>query len=150
MKQNETDFQHPSTRDQIRFYSLVAIAGILMVVAYQFGSSSYYLGWFAFFISAFSVAGNDAVQTIGTFIESKKVVHWISKLIVLGGDHRRHFFRYLDLERFPDSFRAFGKFSRSSKIQSHTTFSSIDSSRNHPTEISYFHHLFNLGTFQRK
>ncbi|EJP15348.1 hypothetical protein LEP1GSC067_2730 [Leptospira interrogans serovar Lora str. TE 1992] len=72
MKQNEIDFQHPSIRDQIRFYSLVAISGILMIVSYQFGLSSYYLGWFAFFISAFSVAGNDAVQTVGTFIESKK------------------------------------------------------------------------------
>ncbi|EMS85405.1 hypothetical protein [Leptospira noguchii] len=85
MKQNEIDFQHPSARDQIRFYSLVVIAGILMIVSYQFRLSSYYLGWFAFFISAFSVAGNDAVQTVGTFIESKKNVHWILKLVALGG-----------------------------------------------------------------
>lgn len=85
MKQNEIDFQHPSILDQIRFYSLVVMAGILMVVAYQFGSPAYYLGWFAFFISAFSVAGNDAVQTVGTFIESKRTVHWILKLVVLGG-----------------------------------------------------------------
>ncbi|EMI60807.1 hypothetical protein [Leptospira interrogans] len=112
MKQNEIDFQHPSIRDQIRFYSLVTISGILMIVSYQFGLSSYYLGWFAFFISAFSVAGNDAVQTVGTFIESKKNVHWISKLVVLGGtviviflvawiwnDAQIHFGR---LENFPE------------------------------------------------
>lgn len=101
MKQNEIDFQHPSIRDQIRFYSLVTISGILMIVSYQFGLSSYYLGWFAFFISAFSVAGNDAVQTVGTFIESKKNVHWISRL---------------DLERCSDSFWSIGKFSRGSTI----------------------------------
>ncbi|WP_061249087.1 hypothetical protein [Leptospira alstonii] len=112
MKQNEIDFQHPSILDQIRFYSLVATAGILMVVAYQFGSPAYYLGWFAFFISAFSVAGNDAVQTVGTFIESKRTVHWILKLAVLGGtvvviflgawiwnDSQIHFGR---LESFPE------------------------------------------------
>ncbi|MBM9575940.1 hypothetical protein JWG45_02130 [Leptospira sp. 201903070] len=112
MKQNEIDFQHPTKRDQIRFYSLVAIAGILMVTAYKLGSPSYYLGWVAFFISAFSVAGNDAVQTVGTFIESKRTVHWIPKLAVLGGtiaiiflgawvfhDSQVHFGR---LESFPE------------------------------------------------
>ncbi|MDV6234340.1 hypothetical protein CH379_001680 [Leptospira ellisii] len=112
MKQNEIDFQHPSVRDQIRFYSLVVLAGILMVVAYKLGSPSYYLGWFAFLISAFSVAGNDAVQTVGTFIESKKTVHWIPKVAVLGGaivlvflfawltgDSQVHFGR---LESFPE------------------------------------------------
>ncbi len=116
MKQNEIDFQHPSIRDQIRFYSLVTISGILMIVSYQFGLSSYYLGWFAFFISAFSVAGNDAVQTVGTFIESKKNVHWISKLVVLGGTVIVIFFSRLDLERCSDSFWSIGKFSRGSTI----------------------------------
>ncbi|WP_039948606.1 hypothetical protein [Leptospira fainei] len=82
---NQIDFQHPSFRDQIRFYSLVCVAATLMISGYMYGFSSYYLGWFAFAISAFSVAGNDAVQTLGTFIESKKSVRWIYKVAALGG-----------------------------------------------------------------
>ncbi|PJZ69813.1 hypothetical protein CH373_10695 [Leptospira perolatii] len=81
----QTDFQHPSFRDQIRFYSIVVLATLTMVLGYFYGIPSYYLGWFAFTISAFSVAGNDAVQTVGTFIESKKSVHWAPKLLALGG-----------------------------------------------------------------
>ncbi|EKN96941.1 hypothetical protein LEP1GSC014_0869 [Leptospira interrogans serovar Pomona str. Pomona] len=116
MKQNEIDFQHPSIRDQIRFYSLVTISGILMIVSYQFGLSSYYLGWFAFFISAFSVAGNDAVQTVGTFIESKKKRSLDFKVSRLRWNRDRYFFSRLDLERCSDSFWSIGKFSRGSTI----------------------------------
>ncbi|MFB5652736.1 hypothetical protein ACE5IS_19005 [Leptospira wolffii] len=81
---NQIDFQHPSFKDQIRFYSLVILAGLIMAAGYYLGISSYFLGWFAFCISAFSVAGNDAVQTVGTFIESKKAVHWFPKIAALG------------------------------------------------------------------
>ncbi|TGK07526.1 hypothetical protein EHO59_05330 [Leptospira semungkisensis] len=82
---NQIDFQHPSFKDQIRFYLIVLAAFLLMALGYYLGISSYALGWFAFCISAFSVAGNDAVQTVGTFIESKKAVHWFPKLAALGG-----------------------------------------------------------------
>lgn len=44
----------------------------------------YYLGWIAFAISAFSVAGNDAIQTIGTFLESKKEISWLLKTLIFG------------------------------------------------------------------
>ncbi|TGK01286.1 hypothetical protein EHQ53_08730 [Leptospira langatensis] len=82
---NQIDFQHPSFKDQIRFYLFVLAAFLLMTLGYYLGISSYVLGWFAFCISAFSVAANDGVQTVGTFIESKKVVHWFPKLAALGG-----------------------------------------------------------------
>jgi hypothetical protein len=85
MKQTEEiDFQHPTLKDQIRFYlfTLLLLTGICL--GYYAGLPAYWLGWFSFAIAAFSVAGNDAVQTIGTFFESKKSVHWIQKLIVFG------------------------------------------------------------------
>ncbi|TGK11393.1 hypothetical protein EHO60_03505 [Leptospira fletcheri] len=82
---NQIDFQHPSFRDQLRFYSFVFLAAALMISGYLSGVPAYYLGWFAFSISAFSVAGNDAVQTLGTFIESKKAVHWFYKFAALSG-----------------------------------------------------------------
>ncbi|WP_367897988.1 hypothetical protein AB3N61_15150 [Leptospira sp. WS58.C1] len=82
---NQIDFQHPTFKDQIRFYILVFLSFLVMSLGYYLGISSYILGWFAFCISAFSVAGNDAVQTVGTFIESKKSVHWFPKLAALGG-----------------------------------------------------------------
>jgi len=85
IQNNEVDFQQPTQKDQIRFYlfSLSLVAGIC--AGYFLGMPSYWLGWLAFAIASFSVAGNDAVQTIGTFFESKKSVHWSQKLLVFGG-----------------------------------------------------------------
>ncbi len=82
---NEVDYQNPSRRDQVRFFSFTALATLLVVLGYFWGIPMYYLGWISFAIAAFSVAGNDAVQTVGTFIESKKTVEWYKKLLVLGG-----------------------------------------------------------------
>jgi hypothetical protein len=81
----EVDYQNPSYRDQIRFYSWTLVATLGIVLGYFLGVPPYYLGWLAFCIAAFSVSGNDAVQTVGTFIESKKSVHWGLKISVLGG-----------------------------------------------------------------
>lgn len=78
------DYQHPSLKEQARFFFITSLIGLAIVIAYLKGVPAYYLGWCAFAIAAFSVAGNDAVQTIGTFIESKKSVHWLPKLLVLG------------------------------------------------------------------
>lgn len=44
----------------------------------------YYLGWIAFSISVLGVIGNDAVQTLGTFIENKRKVPWGLKLLMFG------------------------------------------------------------------
>ena len=57
----------------------------MITVLYQFGFSNYYLGWLSFSIAAFSVAGNDAIQTIGTFIESKKKSRLVIKIILFCG-----------------------------------------------------------------
>jgi hypothetical protein len=80
----EVDYQHPSFKDQIRFYLLTSLLVAGICAGYFLGIPSYWLGWLSFAIAAFSVAGNDAVQTIGTFFESKKSVHWLQKLLVLG------------------------------------------------------------------
>jgi hypothetical protein len=86
MKQNqEIDYQHPSKQDQIRFFAFTFVLVIGITLGYFLGIPRYYLGWFSFAIASFSVAGNDAVQTIGTFIESKKSVHWSQKILVFGG-----------------------------------------------------------------
>ncbi|MCK6381358.1 MAG: hypothetical protein L6Q54_08930 [Leptospiraceae bacterium] len=79
------DYKNPTRKDQIRFYSFTFIASVLIVLGYFLNIPSYWLGWVAFTVAAFSVAGNDAIQTIGTFIESKSGVHWLPKLIILGG-----------------------------------------------------------------
>ena len=46
------------------------------------GLPHYYLGWLAFCLASFSIIGNDSIQTLGTFIESTKSVHWIPKTTV--------------------------------------------------------------------
>lgn len=79
------DFRHPSKRDQWRFFSVTALVAVGIIIAYAMGAPSYYLGWVAFAIAAFSVAGNDAIQTVGTFIESKAKVHWLPKTLFLVG-----------------------------------------------------------------
>ncbi len=84
-KKEEVDYQHPSFKDQVRFFSITAVLVAGICLGYLYGLPTYFLGWCSFAIAAFSVAGNDAVQTVGTFIESKKSVHWFRKLIVLGG-----------------------------------------------------------------
>ncbi|TGL57136.1 hypothetical protein EHQ58_15225 [Leptospira ognonensis] len=81
----EIDYQSPSRKDQIRFYLFTLFLSFGICLAYASGFPPYFLGWISFAIAAFSVAGNDAVQTIGTFFESKKSVHWAIKLFVLGG-----------------------------------------------------------------
>ncbi|WCL49235.1 hypothetical protein [Leptospira sp. GIMC2001] len=81
----EIDYQHPSYRDQIRFYLVTVFITLVIVAGYFLGLPPYYLGWIAFATATFSVAGNDAVQTVGTFFESKKSIDWVPKLIVLGG-----------------------------------------------------------------
>ncbi len=81
----EVDYQNPSRKDQFRFFTITLFATLVIVIGYFGGLPSYYLGWMAFAVAAFSVAGNDAVQTVGTFIESKKAVHWVPKFTVLGG-----------------------------------------------------------------
>lgn len=68
-----------------KFVVLILLASSLIVCGYFFGLPHYYLGWFSFFIAAFSVAGNDAIQTIGTFIESKRKIHWFPKVLVFCG-----------------------------------------------------------------
>lgn len=75
----------PSTADEIRFYSITIFTALLILFGYFYGVSHYYLGWMAFAVAAFSVAGNDAIQTVGTFIESKRKVHWFPKVAMLGG-----------------------------------------------------------------
>ncbi len=85
LKTEDTDYQHPSVRDQVRFFFAIFVLTLGIVIGYFIGIPSYYLGWIAFAVAAFSVAGNDAVQTVGTFIESKKSLHWLPKLLVLGG-----------------------------------------------------------------
>ncbi|TGN18990.1 hypothetical protein [Leptospira idonii] len=84
-RKEEVDYQHPSKKDQFRFFSFTFLLVVGICLGYFAGLPHYWLGWFSFSIAAFSVAGNDAVQTIGTFFESKKSVHWFRKLLVLGG-----------------------------------------------------------------
>ncbi|TGL87566.1 hypothetical protein EHQ68_07415 [Leptospira congkakensis] len=81
----EIDYQHPTKKDQIRFFGFTLFLVLTICAGYFLGLPRYYLGWFSFAIASFSVAGNDAVQTIGTFIESKKSVHWLQKILVFGG-----------------------------------------------------------------
>ena len=71
--------------EEIRFYSFTILLAIAIILCYNFGVESYYLGWIAFTVAAFSVAGNDAIQTIGTFIESKKGSHLLPKVIIFCG-----------------------------------------------------------------
>lgn len=81
----EIDYQHPTKKDQVRFFVFYLFLVLTICAGYFLGIPRYYLGWFSFAIASFSVAGNDAVQTIGTFIESKKSVHWLQKILVFGG-----------------------------------------------------------------
>ncbi len=85
IQNEEIDYQHPSRKDQIRFSLFVSLLASGLCFGFFIGMPSYWLGWFAFAIAAFSVAGNDAVQTIGTFFESKKSVHWLTKFFAFGG-----------------------------------------------------------------
>ena len=75
----------PSSKDQIKFFSATAFAAIIITVSYLIGVPHYFLGWMAFSVAAFSVAGNDAIQTVGTFIESKRKTHWVPKVVMLCG-----------------------------------------------------------------
>jgi len=101
----------PTSKEQIVFFgSIFLLAGIISIL-YFLGASHKLLGWIAFTIAAFSVAGNDAIQTIGTFIESKKGTQLALKILVFSGllfvvhligwykdNHEVHFHR---LDAFP-------------------------------------------------
>lgn len=80
-----TQNEKPTVTDHIKFYSLTALIALGIIICYYAGMPTYYLGWIAFTVAAFSVAGNDAIQTIGTFIESKRSVPWLPKAIVFCG-----------------------------------------------------------------
>ncbi|MDX1957786.1 MAG: hypothetical protein SFU98_04385 [Leptospiraceae bacterium] len=77
--------EKPTLKEEIRFYSISILIAVGISIGYFTGMPSYYLGWIAFFISAFSVAGNDAIQTIGTFIESKRTTPLVLKALMICG-----------------------------------------------------------------
>lgn len=71
--------------DEVRFYSFTFFVALIIIAGYNLGIPNYYLGWLAFTVAAFSVAGNDAIQTIGTFIESKKGSTLLPKVLTFCG-----------------------------------------------------------------
>ncbi|MCB1188999.1 MAG: hypothetical protein H7A23_13615 [Leptospiraceae bacterium] len=83
--EKKQDGQGQNFSSNSKFIFLIFLASAFILVGYFLGLPHYYLGWFSFLIAAFSVAGNDAIQTIGTFIESKRRVHWLPKVIVFCG-----------------------------------------------------------------
>jgi hypothetical protein len=106
-----TDNQ-PTKQEQYRFYGTTVLISILICILYFLNVPNYILGWIAFSVAAFSVAGNDAIQTIGTFIESKKESPFIIKAGIFVGllyivhlfgwimdDRELHFHR---LDSFPE------------------------------------------------
>lgn len=74
-----------SSSDEVKFYSFTLMTALVIIIGYFSGVDSYYLGWIAFTVAAFSVAGNDAIQTIGTFIESKKEGKLLPKVVIFCG-----------------------------------------------------------------
>ncbi|HNF14866.1 MAG TPA: hypothetical protein PK453_14450, partial [Leptospiraceae bacterium] len=85
MENSKNDYQNPTRSEQIRYFGILAAAAAVIIISYFMGIPHYYLGWMAFAVAAYSVAGNDAIQTVGTFIESKKHIHWIIKTAVFAG-----------------------------------------------------------------
>lgn len=79
------DYKNPNSREQVRFFAGTGVIGVGIVISYFTGVPPYWLGWVAFAVAAFSVAGNDAIQTVGTFIESKEELHWLPKVLFLCG-----------------------------------------------------------------
>ncbi len=71
--------------EEVNFYFFTFFIAIVIILGYNFGMPSYYLGWIAFIVASFSVAGNDAIQTIGTFIESKKDGFLLPKVVIFCG-----------------------------------------------------------------
>lgn len=71
--------------EEIRFYSFTLFVSIIIIAGYNLGMPNYILGWLAFTVAALSVAGNDAIQTIGTFIESKKGSPILPKILIFCG-----------------------------------------------------------------
>jgi hypothetical protein len=84
-KKTTVEYRRPSKTDQWRFFGGTGAIALFITVAYFMGAPSYWLGWAAFAVAAFSVAGNDAIQTVGTFIESKAKLHWVPKAAFLAG-----------------------------------------------------------------
>lgn len=82
---NRSTTKKITPRDQVRFFIGIFLLTILIIVLYNLDFSNYVLGWIAFSIAAYSVAGNDAIQTIGTFIESKKGEKLFWKIFVFAG-----------------------------------------------------------------
>lgn len=79
------DYKHPSHREQQRFFAVTTFVALGITAGYFGGIAPYLLGWIAFAVAAYSVAGNDAIQTVGTFIESKEELHWFPKALFLSG-----------------------------------------------------------------
>jgi hypothetical protein len=100
----------------LTFYGITALVSIIIIYLHSIGFSNYYLGWISFSVAAFSVAGNDAIQTIGTFIESKKNSKLFYKVLVFCGllylihfygwitDNQEIHFHRLDNFQTPDKF----------------------------------------------
>lgn len=85
MEETKIDYQNPSKSDQIRYFGILAAVSAVIIISYFIGVPHYYLGWMSFAVAAYSVAGNDAIQTVGTFIESKKNINWVIKTGVFAG-----------------------------------------------------------------
>ncbi len=82
--------QNKQTNKPMKKKNLIFVLNIIFLTAliltlHYLNFPHYYLGWIAFAIACFSVAGNDAIQTVGTFIESKKKLHWFPKVFMLCG-----------------------------------------------------------------
>lgn len=75
----------PNKKKNLIFLINIFLLTFLILTLYFLNFPHYYLGWLGFAIACFSVAGNDAIQTVGTFIESKKKVHWFPKVFMLCG-----------------------------------------------------------------
>lgn len=82
---NPSNNPTPTDRDEFKFYTGTFFAALTIIISYFAGVPHYYLGWMAFCVAAFSVAGNDAIQTVGTFIESKRETPWFPKALMLVG-----------------------------------------------------------------
>lgn len=68
----------------LKFYLFQLFFIGILLSGYYFKVPVYFLGWIAFSISAFAVTGNDSIQTIGTFIESKQHISWQKKSMAVG------------------------------------------------------------------
>ena len=102
-------------RNDLQFYLSITLITLAIIFAYFVGVPTKYIAWVSFVLAAMSVTGNDAIQTIGTFIESKKNTPVIYKIVVFCGilyvvhliawvlhDREIHFFRLDAITYQPD------------------------------------------------